>query len=261
MNYENFLTEFDRARNELSEFVVVTLTGFQGSAPQILGARMIVSAQGYFSGTVGGGKLEKAAIEKSLQLLGLPRQSTTESKTWNLQTDLGMSCGGTVTLLFEYQSTKRDWRIAIFGAGHVSQELCRVLARLNCHIDVFDTRAEWLAKLPKDIRHLEPHLTTSLESEVKKLSDKTFVVVATMGHSTDLPVLKEIFDGRKLPYVGVIGSHVKAKKLRAGLLELGVTSADCESLHCPIGEELGDNTPPEIAISIAAQLLKVRGTK
>ena len=258
MNYETFLTDYERARSELDEFVVVTLTGFQGSAPQVLGARMIVSTHGYFSGTVGGGKLEKAAIEKSTQILGSSREATTEACTWNLQKDLGMSCGGTVTLLFEYQSTKSDWRIAIFGAGHVSQELSRVLSRLNCHIEVFDTRPEWIEKLPKDVRHLEARLTTSFEEEARKLSENTYVVVATMGHSTDLPVLKEIFNGRQFPYVGAIGSDIKAKKLRAGLLELGVTQSDCEALHCPIGEDFGDNTPPEIAISIAAQLLKKR---
>ncbi len=260
MNYEDFLTDYERARVELEEFVVVTLTSFQGSAPQVLGARMIVSKLGYFSGTVGGGKLEKAAIEKSIQILTAERKSSTEACTWNLQKDLGMSCGGAVSLLFEFQSTRRNWRIAIFGAGHVSQELSRVLARLNCYIDVYDTRAEWLEKLPKDVRHLEAHLTPSFEAAAERVPETTFVVVATMGHSTDLPLLRALFNGRKFPYVGAIGSDIKAKKLRAGLLELGVSPADCEALHCPIGEDFGDNTPSEIAISIAAQLLRIRGT-
>jgi xanthine dehydrogenase accessory factor len=260
MNYETFLSDYERARTELGEFVVVTLTSFQGSAPQILGARMIASKLGYFSGTVGGGKLEKAAIEKCVQILSSDQKSAAEACSWNLQRDLGMSCGGSVTLLFEYQSMKPNWKIAIFGAGHVSQELTRVLGRLNCQIDVFDTRFEWIEKLPKDVRYLIPHLVTSLESEATSLPENTYVVVATMGHSTDLPVLKALFNGRKFPYVGAIGSEVKAVKLRAGLLELGVSQADCDALHCPIGEDIGDNTPAEIAISIAAQLLRKRGT-
>lgn len=262
MNYEIFLTEFEKARSELPEFVVVTLTGFQGSAPQVLGARMIVSHQGYFSGTVGGGKLEKAAIEKSISMLqtkrASARSSAIETCTWNLQKDLNMSCGGSVTLLFEYQSAKSDWQIVIFGAGHVAQELTRVLARLNCHIQVYDTRPEWIDKLPKGVKNLEAHLTPNLEEKAKTISERAFVVVATMGHSTDLPVLRELLNGRQFPYVGAIGSDVKAKKLKSGLLELGIEDAACSALYCPIGEDFGDNTPPEIAISIVSQLLKQR---
>lgn len=258
MNYETFLSQYEKARSELPAFVVVTLTGFQGSAPQVLGARMIVSQQGYYSGTVGGGKLEKAAIEKSISMLHTKRASAIETCTWNLQKDLNMSCGGSVTLLFEYQSAKSDWQIVIFGAGHVAQELTRVLTRLNCHIQVFDTRPEWIDKLPKGLKNLEAHLTPSLEEKAKTISEHAFVVVATMGHSTDLPVLKELLNGRPFPYVGAIGSDVKAKKLKAGLLELGIEHAACSALYCPIGEDFGDNTPPEIAISIVSQLLRER---
>jgi xanthine dehydrogenase accessory factor len=258
MKYEVFLTDFERARIELAEFVVVTLTDFQGSAPQVLGARMIASRHGYYSGTVGGGKLEKAAIDKARAIIESTRTSSASALTWNLQRDLGMSCGGTVTLLFEYQAKTNDWPIAIFGAGHVAQELARVLSRLNCNIKIFDSRPEWLEKLPKNINNLEAILCDSLADAAKLTSEDAFVVVATMGHSTDLPVLKELLIGRKIRYVGAIGSAVKAKKMRGELIDLGVSREACEALFCPIGEDFGNNTPSEIAISIAAQLLKQR---
>jgi xanthine dehydrogenase accessory factor len=254
MNYEDFLTDFQNAKTELGDFVVVTLTHFQGSAPQILGARMIVGRNGYFSGTVGGGKLEKRAIETAINQLEVNQGSI--SVTWNLQTDLGMSCGGVVSLLFEKQLQSIGWEIAIFGAGHVGQELVRVLSRLNCHITVIDPRKDWLEKLPES-RILKPVFHTSPEGYVSELSKRAFVVVSTMGHATDLPILAKALP-LKFPFIGAIGSSVKAEKLKRNLLELGVSSQDLKALHCPIGEPIGNNTPPEIALSITAQLLRIR---
>jgi xanthine dehydrogenase accessory factor len=262
MNYEDFLTDFQRAKLELGDFVVVTLTHFQGSAPQILGARMIAGPSGYFSGTVGGGKLEKHAIEAAINFLdsresSMPISSPDSmSVTWNLQTDLGMSCGGVVSLLFEKQLQSNGWEIAIFGAGHVGQELARVLSRLNCQIILIDPRKDWLEKLPTS-RSLKSVLHASPENYVSQLSNQTFVVVSTMGHATDLPILQSALP-RKFPFIGAIGSAVKAEKLKKNLLDLGVTTADLQGLHCPIGEPIGNNTPPEIALSIAAQLLRIR---
>lgn len=267
MGLDSFFQEYQRARESLESFVVVTFVEARGSAPQEVGARLIVGPDGYFSGTIGGGKVESAAIEKSLSLLRegrnqienqSPLHGQTLSVEWNLQTDLGMSCGGAVRLFFEVQSPKDRWNIVIFGAGHVAQELVRVLQRLECHLTVFDSRPEWLAKLPLATERLTFEHVNPLESAVERVSPRAFVVVATMGHSTDLPVLEKLLKMREHPYVGVIGSDVKARKLRGGLIERGCERARVDALRCPIGEPIGNNTPGEIAISIAAELLKVR---
>src|SRR5437870_2328973 len=118
MNFEVFLTEFQRAKNWRQAFVVVTLVDAKGSAPQEIGSRLIVNTEGYFAGTVGGGKLEKAAIEKSMAML--ENKTMTQLLEINLQTDLGMSCGGQVRLFFEAHNPATEWKIAIFGAGHVA---------------------------------------------------------------------------------------------------------------------------------------------
>lgn len=254
MNYEDFLTDFQKAKSEVGDFVVVTLTSFQGSAPQILGARMIVGPAGYFSGTVGGGKLEKRAIEAAVSMFEDSQASM--AVVWNLQTDLGMSCGGVVSLLFEKQLQSNGWDIAIFGAGHVSQELVRVLSRLNCQITVIDPRPEWLGKLPES-RNVKVVVQSAPEDFVSELSSRAFVVVSTMGHATDLPILQKALP-KRFPFIGAIGSSVKAEKLKRNLIDLGVSPEDTQALYCPIGEPIGNNTPPEIALSIAAQLLRVR---
>ena len=178
---------------------------------------------------------------------------------WNLQKDIGMSCGGVVSLFFEIHNLSKVWNIVIFGAGHVSQELVRVLHRLECQIICVDSRPEWLEKLPAGDGKLQKVLANPMESFVPSIPEGAYIVSATMGHSTDLPVLAEVLKmSTARPYVGAIGSDVKAVKLRQNLRDLGLSEDRVNSVFCPIGEPFGNNTPAEIAVSITAQLLRVR---
>ena len=104
-----------------TSFATVTLCSIRGSAPQIAGAKAIVTANGIEAGTIGGGKIEAVAIDYSQTLLRLGKSSC-ELVTWNLQKDIGMTCGGEVTLLFE-TIARTTWPIVVFGAGHVAQAL------------------------------------------------------------------------------------------------------------------------------------------
>jgi len=172
-----------------------------------------------------------------------------------LQTDLGMTCGGVVRLFFEPFGVSR-WPIAVFGAGHVAQALLRTLLPLDCTLTCFDTRAEWLDKLPDEPR-LRRVLSPDLASEVTPLPENAFVVLMTMGHATDLPILRALLP-RLFPYIGVIGSKTKGAALRRTLSQEGFSSQACGRFFCPIGLPFGNNDAAEIAISIAAQMLQRR---
>jgi len=235
-------------------FVVVTLISIRGSAPQDPGAKMIVSKQGLYSGTVGGGKVELAAISKALSVLCSNKSLTPELVTWNLQTDIGMSCGGEVTFLFEYHMNS-NWPIVIFGAGHVAQALTRILTKLDCQVTCIDSREDWVNKLEgvRGICSSEP------KDLVKTFNPQSYFLSMTMGHAHDVPILLEIAThASSAPYVGVIGSEIKGKKIKRELHQLGVSETFLEKLKVPIGLPLGTNHPYEIAISIVAELLQVR---
>lgn len=236
-------------------FVTVTLLDIRGSAPQIPGAKAIVTAEGLAAGTIGGGKIEAAAIEHAQRLIA-DKPKLVDLVTWNLQTEIGMTCGGEVKLFFElfHQAT---WPIAVYGAGHVAQSLVRLLTQLNCQVTCVDPRSDWLARLPdhpklRKLCHDEPAQT------VAAFPEQTFFVLMSKGHATDFPVLKEILTTRHPPYVGVIGSEQKASVLRRDLRREGVTEDQIDRFFCPIGLPLGNNTTAEISISIAAQLIQVR---
>lgn len=252
---DEFLIQLSRLKEAGTAVVVVTMVKVRGSAPQEIGARIIVAKDGLVFGTVGGGKLEEKAIAHAKSIL--TQELKYDFSEWNLQTDVGMTCGGVVGLFFEKILPISEWKIAIFGAGHVAQELVRLLLRLDCEITCIDPRLEWLDKLPEHARLKKIH-TDDMSSVVKKLSVKTFVASMTMGHAYDLPILIEALGNFNYPYVGVIGSESKALVLRNDLAKNGIDKDKIKKLHCPIGERIGNNHPAEIAVSIVAQLLKVR---
>lgn len=237
-------------------FVAVTLIDIRGSAPQIIGAKALVTASGIEAGTVGGGKIEAAAISHAQSLLRSGQGTSCDFVIWNLQTDVGMTCGGEVKLFFEVHC-KAHWPIAVFGAGHVAQVLIPMLTQLHCRVTCVDPRSQWLARI-EDHPKLVKRCLEQPQDAVAEQPRSSFFVLMSQGHATDLPVLVEILRSREAPYVGVIGSPQKAKVLRRELRQQGLPEEKIGSFVCPIGLPLGNNTPAEISISVTAQLIQRR---
>ena len=245
-----------------SDFVTVTLISGRGHIPQDPGAKMLVTRDGLQFGTVGGGKVEARAILHAKTLLE-ERKEHPEAHVWNLQKDIGMTCGGEVTYLFE-PHLQHAWRVRVFGAGHVAQSLVRVLRDLPVSLTCVDGRAEWIERLPRDQSNLEVFHAPQPGEWVtaNEIEKSDFFVVITQGHATDVPVLEAIFRKHPLPrYIGVIGSETKGIKIKSELRERGVAEESIACLRIPIGLDIGTNHPGEIAISIAAELLQVRDRK
>lgn len=241
---------------QLEDSVVITLINYQGSVPQSLGAKALVTAQGLIEGTVGGGKVEAKAIEWAQNLLLNKNTPICQTVDWNLTRDIGMTCGGVVQLLFEVHRPKA-WSIVVFGAGHVAQVLVPLLTQLEAHITCIDSRQEWLDKIA-DQPNLIKKVVANPADLVPQLNSEDYFILMTQGHATDLPILAEILRQHKSPYVGVIGSKTKALSLKTHLQKLDFSKEVIESFYCPIGLALGDSTPIEISISVVAQLIQVR---
>jgi xanthine dehydrogenase accessory factor len=238
-------------------FILVTLVDALGSTPQDAGAKMLVTAAGLYHGTVGGGRVEAAALKLSAEILAAGEDKP-RFVSWTLKGDVGMTCGGSVKFYFEpHPAGGSGWPIAIFGAGHVVQALVPVLLPLPCRLTVCDPRADWLAKLQhaanlRVLHHEEP------AQLVPTLPDDTFLLCMTRGHATDRPILQRALAERTFPFIGVIGSDAKAAILRQEMIADGLPAARASQFHCPVGLPFGSNHPHEIALSIAAQLLTER---
>jgi xanthine dehydrogenase accessory factor len=122
---------------------------------------------------------------------------------------------------------------------------------------VIDPRADWLARLPA-ARTLRTITHDNPADLIPTLPANAFVLCMTKGHASDRPILQRALAERNFPYLGAIGSAAKATVLRRELVAHGLTPERAENFFCPIGEPIGSNHPHEIALSIAAQLLRVR---
>src|SRR3954453_4608189 len=219
-------------------FVCVTMVQAQGSTPQDAGSKMLVTSVGLDIGTVGGGKVEMKSIERSRQMLAQPANKTppNELVEWNLKRDVGMTCGGSVKLFFETYNHS-DWRIVVFGAGHVASAVVGSLGSLDCHVTCIDSRPEWLSRIPgrprlRKVQSAEPR------SLVAELPNDAFVICMTMGHASDRPILEEIFrQDRHFPFLGVIGSKAKRAVLIKELAAAGIPPERAAAFQCPIGLE------------------------
>lgn len=254
---ESVFTKLAELEARGEAFVLITLVSARGSSPADPGSKAVVTRDGLQIGTVGGGKVEARAIRHSQELLNRDDAPATELLTWNLQRDIGMTCGGEITYLFELYR-RSQWTIALFGAGHVGQAVTRVLEPLHCQLSCTDHRVEWVERLPVTNRLRRIHHEAPAET-VASYPSNTFFVVMTQGHATDVPVLEAIARHHpQTPYVGVIGSDVKGLKIRSELKARGVAAEFIEKLRCPIGLPFGTNATEEIALSIAGELLQER---
>ena len=145
-NFEHFSRIYLELLNQKKDFATVQIVDSKGSSPQDKGARAIICDNQIVFGTIGGGKLEAFAIKKANQLLA-DQHLQNKMMTINLQKDIGMTCGGEVSLYFELEQQSKKFKVNIFGAGHVSQELNKVLDRLECSLTCIDNRPEWLNRL------------------------------------------------------------------------------------------------------------------
>ncbi|MEP4050489.1 MAG: XdhC family protein, partial [Luteolibacter sp.] len=225
-----------------TDHVLITVAAARGSTPAPTGQKLIATSSGLHSGTVGGGKIEARALSHAAALLSDKNSPATDLQTWNLQRDIGMTCGGEMTLLFELHRPTPTWHIAIFGAGHIVLALAPILATLPCRIDIIDTRPDWLTKIPPS-----PNLTTHFFPEhiqgIHLITENSQVISITQGHSSDLPILSAILKQHpQIPFLGVIGSASKRATLSRELRETGTPPELIEKIHCPLGLPIGNNT-------------------
>ena len=98
-----------------------------------------------------------------------------------------------------------------------------------------------------------------MAQEAIKLPANSYLICITQGHDSDLPILEAALQQpERFAFIGVIGSKQKASKLKRDLAERGVSEAAIENLAIPIGLPIGNNTPPEVAISVLSQLIQER---
>jgi len=247
--------EIVKVKEEGKEAALVTIVSATGSTPREEGAKMLVKPDGTIAGTIGGGGLEAQVIEEAVGVIKLGKPKHLHmSLTAKEAGEAGMICGGDLEVFIEPILTTPT--MYIFGGGHISLSLSQMGKLLGFKIAIIDDRAEYAnaERFPEAEMVLAGDFTKAFSK--LKIDKTSYIVVVTRGHQHDELVL-EWAVGTPAKYIGMIGSQTKVKTTFTHLLAKGVSQKTLDSVHSPIGLEIGAQTPEEIAVSILAEIIKV----
>ena len=149
-------------------------------------------------------------------------------------------------------------KVIIFGAGYLGQLLSDLCKLLNFYVVIVDDQAEF-AKRQRFEKADEIMVIPFYESigDYLVIDDQSYVLIMTRGHIHDQEILSQVSE-TQAKYIGMIGSQVKRNRIFQKLLENGLSDEELSRVHCPVGLRINGETPEEIAISIAAELVQFR---
>jgi len=156
-----------------------------------------------------------------------------------------------------YEKAGYKYFAHIFGAGHVGFELSKILYSLDFHIAVFDDR--------KNFPFLENNFYANQKINVPYDKTGKYVIdsnysynfVVTSGYISDKESIKQIIN-KKSRYIGLMGTQRKIKKIFNECVKEGVDKNLLKKIKAPIGMDIGSATPEEIAVSVAAEVIKIK---
>lgn len=310
------------------DVVLCGVLAASGSTPRGAGAKMAVFADGRILGTIGGGAVERHAIEQAVRVhQGASAECRGFCLAPNQLGDIGMICGGDVMVSFRLLRAQNEadraamdaicdalgkqenaWLVLrlqngavtdisvqrktdaplpqllqaapvylpdegwyaeplvragtvyIFGGGHVGRALAELLPRVDFRVAVYDERPELsrAQNYPQAAQVLcGPFADFGRQIAV---TSEDYIVIMTPGHLADRAVLLQAL-GTDACYIGCIGSRRKIAQTYAALREAGISEQQLARVHAPIGLEIFAETPAEIAVSIAAELIRHRAER
>jgi xanthine dehydrogenase accessory factor len=235
--------------------VLATVISSRGSVPRKAGTKMIIKGDGTLVGSIGGGNVEQAVQEKALDVMKSGEPQTIHLDLTGSGEEAWMICGGKLDVFLEPILPAET--LYLFGAGHLSQSTAAMAKMLGLRVVVIDPRPEYSNK--DRFPDADSLVVEEYDDAFSKLNvdENSYIVIYTPGHVSDEKCL-QFAVGTAAKYVGMIGSKKKVKEIKERLRKKGVSQQQLDEVHAPIGLEINAQTPEEIAVSILAELTKVR---
>lgn len=247
------LREMLRLSERRQPFAVCTVVATEGSVPGRLGSTMIVTPEGGTRGTVGGAGLEEKVKAAALEALatgkgGLHHYDLAHWKPAGLDS----VCGGSVDVSILLHRALPH--LLILGGGHCGKALADLAVPVDWDVTVVDARPEYAHR-----ERFPQALATFAEepaSWCRRNDLSGYSHAYLLGHSWELDTatLAELlprFEG----FIGVIGSQSKRRAMFEALRARGVPESSLARVQCPIGADIGAESPEEIAVAIAAEVI------
>ncbi|WP_194191540.1 XdhC family protein [Clostridium chrysemydis] len=250
---EKILKNISENLDSGKRIALAIITKSEGSTPRKSGTIMAVNEDRELFGTIGGGAIENSIINKCMEALDKESGMNFEYKL-DKGGSIKMTCGGNVEGYIKVFMPKP--RLIVFGGGHISQSIMGITETMNFNRIVIEDREEF--KDFEAFKNIDKFLVCDNEEDLKGINFKdSYIVLATRGHVTDSKWLK-ILINKDYKYIGVLGSRKKVKELRDGLLKEGIDEKTINKVYMPIGLDISDGTPEEIAFSILGEILQVK---
>lgn len=252
----NYYEEAAKAISDHRSFASAVVVATRGSTPRHPGSKMIVYSDGLISGTVGGGMVEKLAVDDAKKCILNNEPLLKEYTLIHNDTPDGMDCSGYVTIFIEPVSGKTPFIIC--GAGHVAGKVIPILQSIGFEVTVIDIRPpEMVMERVKQADHFINAKT--FENGLSQIQDspETYYLSCAYTHQLDLDILRLLLQ-KKHCYIGMLGSEAKITKIRTILSNEGIPKEILDTVHMPVGLPIGGETPEEIAVSIAAEVIQVK---
>ncbi|MGZ6209092.1 MAG: XdhC family protein, partial [Syntrophales bacterium] len=247
---EDFLTiyqEAARIKQKGGSAILASLISLDGTFPQGEGSKALMKPSGEKVGSLLGGlELEKRILSEGKKSLKERKPRVVVSSTEGIKTEVLL------------EPVFSEPTVYLFGGGHVSEQVAPMAKRVHFKVVVIDDR-EMFAN-PERFPEADEVIVSEFEKCFDRLNidDSSYVVIVTRGHLYDGFVLEQaVKSGAR--YIGMIGSKKKIKTLYQNLMQKGMTKETLDRVHAPIGIDINSETPEEIAVSIVAELIKVRG--
>lgn len=236
---------------------LVTLTDVNGSTPTDEGSIMLVWESGKTFGTIGGGKLEYQVIKDSIEAL---KNGKNQKFSYSLMPEgnLKMRCGGMADGFIKVFVPKN--KILMIGGGHIGENIVHLSKFLNFYITIVDDREDYVNK--PSLQEAGKIIISDYSNFIEKvdIDSNTFVVIATKDHAGDQIALEQTIK-TEAKYIGVIGSNNKTNFLKGELLKKGYNENEFEKVYAPVGINISNQEPKEIAFSIISEILLIKNSK
>ena len=234
---------------------LATVIRTQGSVPRRAGSKMLVYPDGQIVGTVGGGNMEARVIELAQTIMQDGQAQTASYTLTDIQRGDPGICGGSLEVFVE----PIGWlpTILVIGCGHVGKAVAELAKWSGFRVVVSDDRTELCT--PENIPNMDAYYPVTASELLANIdiTPRTYVAAVTRGLPVDIELFPRLF-AETPAYIGLIGSKRRWTLTRNALIEeKGVSEADIERIHSPIGLDIGAETPHEIAISIMAEIIQV----
>jgi xanthine dehydrogenase accessory factor len=237
---------FDLLRQAIADERPVALaTVIQGTNT---GAKLLIEAAGPVHGSLGDGALDASVRDHALALLDTETSTTRTYTTANGDQDV---------LVEVYPSPPH---LVIVGAVHTAIPLTTCAKELGFRITIVDPRSAFAT--PGRIGHADDLVVAWPDEALPtlRLDRSTYVAVLTHDPKLDNPAVRVALQ-YPVRYVGALGSPKTQEKRKQALRDEGVSEADLERIHGPIGLKINAKTPAEIAVAILAEIIAVRRQK